>query len=115
MLYSRINAEYCFLHIKALVEGMHLSECGDGNNLDHWYSGDRSQGAFCACIHFHHLCGFPRSLHLHHICPALRVKTSEGALQKMVEGKSCRVRLPQQALWRENIHIYLGELDCDYS
>ena len=27
---------------KALVEGLHLSYCGDGHYLDHWSSGDRS-------------------------------------------------------------------------
>ena len=28
--------------VKELVEGLHISDCGDGHHLDHWSSGDRS-------------------------------------------------------------------------
>ena len=82
LVYKLATLWYFFLstYIKAMVKGMRLSKCGDGYHLDHWHSGDRSWGAFFACVHFHHLCRFSRTVHLYHLCPDLRVKTSQGAL-----------------------------------
>ena len=73
--------------LQTLDKSHHLSHRGDGNNLDHWYSGDRSEGTLCPCLHLHYLCRLPRSLHLCHLRPAL--KAGERELCQMVEGESC--------------------------